>query len=118
MARYQADPGRHGRAGAGRWRSAIHAREKARRIVNARAPSARQHPRANVQELLEEISHILPEQAPLQCFVHHNTLHSFEHMPFERGVVEGAKILSREPFPREDLFAEWLSAGRIRAADL
>lgn len=71
-----------------------------------------------LQALLEGVAHLLPEQAPLHTFVHHNTLHAFEDLPFERAVVEAAVVYGAQPFQTEAAFAEHLRKGRILAADL
>lgn len=71
-----------------------------------------------LDEILEEVSHLLPEQAPLHAFVHHNPLHALEHLPFERAAVEAARLRGTEPFQTEDAFAECLRSGRIQRRDI
>lgn len=68
--------------------------------------------------LLKKLATLLPEQAPLHAFVHHNTLHAFEDLPFETAVVEASKIFSAEPFQTEEAFAKHLESGRISPEDI
>ncbi len=72
----------------------------------------------SVQEIVEEAAHLLPEQAPLHAFVHHNTLHAFEHLSFDEAVVEAASVLGTEPFQQESEFTKFLETGRIRPRDI
>lgn len=72
----------------------------------------------SIEEIVEDVAHLLPEQAPLHAFVHHNTLHSFEHLPFEEAVVEASKVLGTEPFMSEEAFAEHLASERILPRDI
>lgn len=74
--------------------------------------------RASIAELCEHAAHLLPQQAPLHAFVHHNTLHLFEHLPFEEAVVEGARQFRTEPFQTEAAFARHLAGGRIKPEDI
>jgi len=67
---------------------------------------------------VEELSHFLPQQAPLHTFVHHNTLHAFEHLHFEEAVLEASKLYSAEPYQQEAAFAQHSESGRILIADL
>src|SRR5690606_388619 len=47
--------------------------------------------RDRLLDLIEEASHRLPAQGPIGVFVHHNTLHAFEHLPFEAAVGEASR---------------------------
>jgi uncharacterized protein YbcC (UPF0753/DUF2309 family) len=66
-----------------------------------------------LEEALEHVGHILPDQAPLEFFVHHNTLHAYEDLPFEEAVEVAAKELGAEPWLPEDEYRACLKTGRI-----
>jgi uncharacterized protein YbcC (UPF0753/DUF2309 family) len=74
--------------------------------------------RSQVEHAIEHAIHYLPSQGPIAVFVHHNTLHAFEHLPFEQGVIEGWKQYGAEPYLSEDRYREELSRGRITLEDL
>ncbi|WP_226645798.1 DUF2309 domain-containing protein [Microbulbifer variabilis] len=71
-----------------------------------------------LQALIEEVSHWLPSQPPLHAFVHHNTLHQFEQLPFEEAVVAAATLFGTEPFLDEDSYRQFFEDGRISERDL
>ncbi|MCA8958098.1 MAG: DUF2309 family protein [Planctomycetes bacterium] len=75
-------------------------------------------PVTTLEEIVDEVAHLLPEQAPLHTFVHHNTLHAFEHLPFDVASVEAARLLGTEPFLSESAFADHLRSGRIHRHDI
>ncbi len=75
-------------------------------------------PQAALLDALEHAAHLLPAQAPLQAFVHHNTLHSFEHLPFEQALVDAGNTFDSQIWPSEDDFARHLARGRITPRDI
>ena len=72
----------------------------------------------SLNDLVTKVSALLPQQAPLHAFVHHNTLHHFEHLPFEEAAVTASKILGTEGFQSEAAFKGHLESGRIQDRDL
>lgn len=67
---------------------------------------------------ISHLTHLLPAQGPITAFIHHNTLHAFEHLPFEQAVVEGGRIFRCHPYLREEQYREAFERGRIRAEDI
>ncbi len=57
-------------------------------------------------------------QGPIGVFVHHNTLHAFEHLPFERAILEAAQLFGAEPYMAEAAYREELARGRIQLEDI
>ncbi|MBL8002477.1 MAG: DUF2309 domain-containing protein [Flavobacteriales bacterium] len=46
----------------------------------------------DLEPTLHELRHYLPAQAPLKDFIHHNTLHAFQHRKFEEGLRRASAI--------------------------
>ena len=79
------------------------------------------HPESTDTDLaamIAEAAHYLPAQGPIDVFIHHNTLHAFEHEPFEEAVIRAAGIFGTEPFLSEARYREELATGRIQIADV
>jgi uncharacterized protein YbcC (UPF0753/DUF2309 family) len=68
----------------------------------------------HLQHAIEHAAHLLPAQGPITVFIHHNTLHAFEHLPFTEAVKRGAKVFGCQPYLSEARYREELSKGRIR----
>src|SRR3954454_8879309 len=71
-----------------------------------------------LREALGHAAHLLPAQGPITVFIHHNTLHAFEDLPFDVAVRRGADIVGCQPFLSEERYREALAKGRIRFIDL
>src|SRR6266545_2848792 len=71
-----------------------------------------------LREAIDHAAHLLPAQGPITVFIHHNTLHAFEDLPFTDAVKKAAKIFGCQPYLTEDRYREKLGHGRIRFADL
>jgi len=67
---------------------------------------------------IEHASHLLPAQGPITVFIHHNTLHAFEDLPFPEAVKRAAHVFGCNPYLSEDQYREALRSGRIRFAEL
>jgi uncharacterized protein YbcC (UPF0753/DUF2309 family) len=74
--------------------------------------------RDSLMHTIDRVAHLLPAQGPISIFIHHNTLHAFEHLPFEEAVEQAAIELGREPYLAESRYRDKLALGRIRASDV
>ncbi len=73
---------------------------------------------AMIASAVDHALHFLPAQGPISTFVHHNTLHSFEHLPFEQAVIAGSRRFGCEPYLAEDRYRHELRLGRIDLHDI
>lgn len=68
--------------------------------------------------LIEQAAELLPAQGPITAFVHHNTLHAFEGLPFGEAVLKGAETFGCHPYLPEERYRTKLAGGRIRSEDI
>ncbi len=80
-----------------------------------REPPSPSHP---LTQVIDDLAPLLPAQGPISIFIHHNTLHAFEHLPFEQAVQQAGARLGREPFLAEARYRDKLASGRILARDV
>jgi uncharacterized protein len=71
-----------------------------------------------LRSAVEHAAHLLPMQGPIGVFVHHNTLHAFEHLSFEEAVIQAAQLFDAEPYMSEAAYRAELSRGRIQLVDV
>src|SRR5262249_59914562 len=75
-------------------------------------------PLERVRQAVEDAAHLLPAQGPITVFIHHNTLHAFEDLPFTEAVRRAAKTFGCQPYFGEDRYRDALARGRIRFVSL
>lgn len=74
--------------------------------------------RENLRHIIDHTAHLLPAQGPIGVFIHHNTLHAFQHLPFEEAVVQASDLFGTEPYMSEEAFRRDLKRGRIETEDI
>lgn len=68
----------------------------------------------NEHEVLHKLKHYLPAQAPLKDFVHHNTLHAFQSLPFDKAIFSASAILGYKVSLTLAEYRHLYATGRIR----
>ncbi len=74
--------------------------------------------RLRLRHAVEHAAHLLPAQGPIGVFIHHNTLHAFQHLPFEEAVTSAGTVYGARPFMTEEAYREQFVLGRITSADV
>lgn len=70
------------------------------------------------QHLLHRLKHYLPSQTPIKDFIHHNTLHAFQHMKFYDAIFMASKIFGYQVTLQLDDYRKLYTDGRITNAVL
>lgn len=65
-------------------------------------------------QVLHELKHFLPSQQALKDFIHHNSLHAFQHMKFYDAIFKAAKIFGFQVHLQLTEYREMYQTGRIR----
>ncbi|MEE9343957.1 MAG: DUF2309 domain-containing protein [Gammaproteobacteria bacterium] len=71
-----------------------------------------------LQQAIKQMEQVLPGQASIKDFVHHNTLHGFEHLPFQEAVEKACKITGNHGYLPEKQCRALYHEGRITQTGL
>ena len=72
------------------------------------------HPHFDEKHVLHELKHFLPSQQALKDFIHHNTLHAFQHMKFYDALFKASKIFGFQVSLQLPEFRQLYNNGRIK----
>src|SRR5215211_2157427 len=64
--------------------------------------------------VLNELKHYLPSQQALKDFIHHNSLHAFQHMKFYDAIFKASKIFGFHVSLQLAEYRQLYDNGRIR----
>ncbi len=71
------------------------------------------HSSFDEKELLHDLKHYLPSQAPLKDFIHHNSLHAFQHLKFFDAIRTASQIFGYKVSLSLHEFRDLYQSGQI-----
>lgn len=74
--------------------------------------------REQIEACIHHLEHVLPSQASIKDFVHHNTLHGVQHLPFPEALATVARLSGERVWLPEETCRGFYRDGRIDDSDL
>lgn len=68
----------------------------------------------NESHTIDELKHLLPSQQALKDFIHHNSLHAFQHMKFYDAIFKASTIFGFQVHLQLSEYRDMYKTGRIR----
>ena len=89
-------------------------------VCTSHKPQLRSEPpdATTLQEMLDHLAHYLPDQGPIEVFIHHNTLHAFEDLSFHEAIAKAGALHSAKGYLEETEYRRLFDSGKITARDL
>ncbi|MFM7681138.1 MAG: YbcC family protein [Bacteroidota bacterium] len=66
-----------------------------------------------LENVIHNLKHFLPSQAPLKDFIHHNTLHAFQKYDFHEALNKANKIFGYKTYLQVEDYRRLFNAGKI-----
>jgi uncharacterized protein YbcC (UPF0753/DUF2309 family) len=66
-----------------------------------------------LEKVVEKLSHYLPSQSPLKDFIHHNTLHAFQHDSFHEGLKKSSELFGYKTYLQLSEYRQLFQDGKI-----
>lgn len=76
------------------------------------------HQLSELDSILDKLHHFLPAQGPLRDFIHHNTLHAFQELPFHNGIQKCSQIFGTKVYLTFEEYHRMYREGRITDTSL
>lgn len=74
--------------------------------------------KSTIEEIVQRVGHWLPSQGPIKDFVHHNTLHSFQHLDFPEAIASAARLYGANSYMPKSFYYEAFKSGQITSTAL